>query len=77
MLVDAGHEYENGVADTLNALRIVRPGGIILWDDFEPYWHGLVRGICDAMESRKLCRLAGTALAVYVAELTSVSAGLS
>ena len=67
VLVDAGHEYENGVADTLSALRIVRPGGIIVWDDFEPYWHGLVCGICDAMESRALCRLAGTALAVYVA----------
>ena len=68
VLIDGGHEYDNGVADTLAAMRLVRPGGIVLWDDFEPYWDGLVHGICDAMHGRDLCRLAGTALAVYVSE---------
>jgi predicted O-methyltransferase YrrM len=68
VLVDGGHEYEHGVADTRTALRLVRPGGIVLWDDFEPYWHGLVTGICEAMAERRLGRLAGTALAVYCAE---------
>lgn len=68
MLVDGGHEYENGVADTLAALRLVRPGGIILWDDFQPYWDGLVHGICDTMQGRRLCRLAGSSLGVYVAD---------
>jgi predicted O-methyltransferase YrrM len=65
VLVDAGHEYANGLADTNTALGIVRSGGIILWDDFTPYWHGLVRGICDAMDGRPFGRLAGTALATY------------
>ena len=65
VLVDAGHEYVNGFADTRTALRLVRPGGLILWDDFTPYWHGLVNGICDAMEGRVFGRLVGTALAAY------------
>ena len=68
VLVDGGHEYENGLVDTRTALRLVRPGGIVVWDDFEPYWHGLVNGICDAMEGRALRRLAGTAFAVYCDE---------
>jgi len=68
VLVDAGHGYEHGVSDTNAALRIVRPGGIILWDDFEPFWHELVHGICDAMEGRRLGWLAGTSLGVYVHE---------
>lgn len=68
VLVDGGHEYENGVADTETALRLVRPGGIILWDDFQPYWHGLVNGICDAMAERVFGPLAGTALAVHPAD---------
>jgi predicted O-methyltransferase YrrM len=67
VLVDAGHEYENGFADTRTALQLVRPGGLVLWDDFEPYWHGLVHGICDAMAGRCFGRLAGTSLAVYSA----------
>lgn len=66
VLVDGGHEYVHGVADTHTALRLVAPGGIILWDDFHPHWHGLVRGICDAMRGRALARLAGTSLAVHV-----------
>lgn len=67
VLVDGGHEYEHGVADTRSALRLVAPGGIILWDDFNAYWHGLVRGICQEMAGRALGRLAGTSLGVYVA----------
>jgi predicted O-methyltransferase YrrM len=66
VLVDGGHEYVHGVADTRTALRLVAPGGVIVWDDFAPYWHGLVRGICQAMEGRVLYRLAGTAFGLYV-----------
>jgi predicted O-methyltransferase YrrM len=68
VLVDGGHEYVNGLADTKTALRLVRPGGVILWDDFAPYWHGLVNGICDAMSARRLGRLAGTSFAAYLDE---------
>jgi predicted O-methyltransferase YrrM len=67
VLVDGGHEHPHGVADTRTALRVVAPGGIVLWDDFTPYWHGLVRGICQEMEGRALSRLAGTSLGVFVA----------
>ena len=68
VVVDGGHEYENGFSDSRAALAIVRPGGLILWDDFQPFWHGLVNGICDAMKNRKLARLAGTSLAIHVAD---------
>lgn len=67
VLVDGGHEYAHGVADTKTALRVVAPGGVVLWDDFTPYWHGLVRGICQVMNDRPLRRLAGTSLGVFVA----------
>jgi predicted O-methyltransferase YrrM len=64
VLVDGAHDYEHGFADSETALRLARPGAIVLWDDFEPYWHGLVRGIVDATRGRRLCTLAGTSLAV-------------
>jgi hypothetical protein len=70
VLVDGGHGYEHGVTDTRTALQLVAPGGLILWDDFEPYWHGLVRGICHEMQGRALSRLAGTSFGVYVAPAT-------
>ena len=49
VLVDGGHEYKHGYSDSRTALSIVREGGFILWDDFQPYWYGLVDGVCDAM----------------------------
>lgn len=66
VLVDGGHEYHHGIADTRTAFDLVAPGGIVLWDDFQPYWHGLVRGIVEAAGSRRPRRLAGTSLGVYV-----------
>ena len=45
VLVDAGHEYENARADSQAALRLLRPGGVILWDDYEPGWPGVVRAV--------------------------------
>jgi predicted O-methyltransferase YrrM len=69
VLVDGCHDYPHGFADTITALQIVRPGGIVLWDDFQPYWDGLVRGIVEAMDGRTLQRLTGTSLAVYVPSL--------
>ena len=68
VLVDGGHEYVNGLADTRTALQLVKPGGVILWDDFKPFWYGLVNGICDGMGGRRFGPLAGTSFAVYVDE---------
>jgi SAM-dependent methyltransferase len=67
VLVDGGHDYAHGFADSRTALRLVRPGGIVLWDDFEAYWAGLVSGIIHAMKGHHLARLHGAALAVHLA----------
>lgn len=66
VLVDGAHDYVHGLADTATSLKLVAPGGVILFDDFEPYWHGLVRGIATAMHGNRLARIAGTPLGVYV-----------
>ena len=65
VLVDGGHEYANGFSDSLTALRLLRPGGVVVWDDFEPQWPGLVCGVCDAMGDHRLARLTKTPFAVY------------
>jgi predicted O-methyltransferase YrrM len=72
VLIDGGHGWEHGLSDTRAALHMIRRGGVILWDDFEPYWHGLVGGICKAMGDRKFGRLAGTSFAVHVADPAQV-----
>ena len=74
VLVDGAHDYRHGRADSASALQLVRPGGMILWDDFEPYWHGLVHGILDATEGTTIGKLAGTSLAVLSVPATEPSA---
>jgi SAM-dependent methyltransferase len=64
VFVDAAHDYPHGRIDTQNALRMVRPGGTILWHDFEPYWSGLVHAVCEVTAGFQLCRLGGTSFAV-------------
>lgn len=40
VIVDGGHSREVCENDTTLALRLVRPGGVIVWDDYTPYWAG-------------------------------------
>jgi predicted O-methyltransferase YrrM len=65
-LVDGGHSYECVAADTANALRVLAPGGIIVWDDY--YWRypDVARYLNELARSGKsLARIRGTNLVVY------------
>lgn len=64
VFVDAAHDYIHGLPDSINALRSARPGGLVVWHDYGPYWHGLVHAINQAARPYKLMRLAGTTLAL-------------
>ena len=45
VLIDGGHSSEVVVADTALALRLTRPGGLILWHDFCPVERALNQGL--------------------------------
>jgi hypothetical protein len=71
VLVDANHSYENVKSDTGNAFGMLRPGGVIVWDDYR--WlrvHTICAGVTvflnELQATRSLFNLAGTRLAVYV-----------
>lgn len=48
VIVDGGHAHDVCVNGTVLALRLVRPGGVIVWDDYTPYWPG-VKETLDAL----------------------------
>ena len=64
VFVDAAHDYPHGLSDSQNALKLAKPGGAIIWHDFEPYWSGLVHAICESTDGLALRRLGGTSMAV-------------
>ncbi len=70
VFVDADHTYEAVRRDTENALRLVRPGGLIIWDDYrwEEEWSecaGVTRCLNEIAAVRPVFALAGTRLAIH------------
>lgn len=63
VIVDAGHDYDCAVADTKTSFRLLRPGGIIVWDDYMTGWPGVLRAVDGS--GRRVFQLANTNLAIY------------
>jgi hypothetical protein len=61
--IDAGHGYEHVRSDTVNALAMVRPGGVIFWHDYSRWWPGVQRCLDDLADEWPVFRVAETALA--------------
>jgi predicted O-methyltransferase YrrM len=45
VLVDAAHDYDSVKADLLHWYPKIKPGGILLCDDYEPGWPGVMRAV--------------------------------
>lgn len=68
VFVDAAHDYFHGLSDSRTALKLVRPGGVVVWHDFTSYWSGLIHAICEATSDYSLVTLASTSLAIVRTE---------
>jgi predicted O-methyltransferase YrrM len=67
VFVDGSHAYSYVVSDTRKALRMVRPGGVVLWHDYAgPAWApGVDRALNELAATLPLTHLAGTKLVAY------------
>jgi hypothetical protein len=45
--IDAGHEYEDVIRDLELYWTLLRPGGVLVGDDFVPLWHGVIRAASE------------------------------
>lgn len=61
--IDASHEYKHVRTDTENALRMVRPGGLIFWHDYSRWWPGVQRCLDGLSQSLPVFRAENTSLA--------------
>lgn len=71
VLVDADHSYEFVKRDTATAFQLLRPGGVIVWDDYlweerYPECEGVTRVVNALARRLPVFRIAGSRLAVYV-----------
>lgn len=66
VFIDGAHSYDYVRSDTENSLKMVKPGGIILWHDY-----GSVLDVTDYLndlsKSMDICRIRNTSLAYHKA----------
>ena len=65
VLVDAGHSYDACLRDSALAMKLVRPGGIVLWDDYGDYWPGVKAAVETLAETLHLSHVRRENYIVY------------
>ena len=63
ILIDGCHTYKYAVSDTRNALRVLRPGGVIVWHDYGML-EDVSRAVDECSRRIKVRAVRGTRLAV-------------
>ncbi len=68
VFVDALKHYTAVRHDTEEALKMVRPGGAVIWHAFANYgdYHDVTRAVLDCLPPREVVQIANTDLAIYV-----------
>jgi predicted O-methyltransferase YrrM len=62
VFIDGAHDYESVRKDTENALKIIRPGGVIVWHDYG-VWEGVTRCLDELRKQFPVVLLKDTTLA--------------
>ncbi|NOT09839.1 MAG: class I SAM-dependent methyltransferase [Gemmatimonadales bacterium] len=65
VFVDGSHAYSYVVSDSTKALRLVRPGGLVLWHDYSPECPGVFRALNELARRLSLQHIRGTTLVVH------------
>ena len=70
--VDGAHDYEAVKRDSENAIRMLRPGGYALWDEFCNYgdYHDVTRAVLEVVPDGEVIHIEKTQLALYRKPLT-------
>jgi predicted O-methyltransferase YrrM len=65
--VDGAHDYDAVKEDSENAIRMLRPGGYALWDEFCNYgdYNDVTRAVIDTVPRGEVVQVANTQLAVF------------
>ncbi len=66
VFIDGAHHYDAVVRDTESALRMLAPGGVVVWDNFSQYgdYNDVTRAVLDRL-GPDVVQIEDTELAIY------------
>lgn len=65
IFVDGSHAYSYVRSDSTKALRMLKPGGVILWHDYSPECSGVFRALNELSGTLPLFHVQGTTLVFH------------
>lgn len=65
IFIDGGHDEETVRSDSLKALEVLAPGGVILWHDYKPSFPGVFKALNELSAKVAIEHLWGTSLAIH------------
>lgn len=65
IFIDGGHDYEIVKSDTMNALKMLSENGVIVWDDFNENYPGVIKAV-EELKDLAIYHLQATSFAIYV-----------
>ena len=66
VFVDGGHSYEVCKHDSEAALKIARPNGVVLWDDYGDYWPGVRQALNELAKRVSLVYLQKERVVIHI-----------
>jgi methyltransferase family protein len=69
VFIDGGHDEDVCRHDTDVALKLACAGGVVIWDDYTPYWPGVRKVVEEVALHRELFHFPRLGLVVHLMEL--------
>jgi predicted O-methyltransferase YrrM len=79
VFIDGAHHYAAVRSDTENAMKMLRPGGMIIWHDFGNFgdYYDVTRAVREFFPPREILQIEDTQLAVHWPERAKAAAKLN
>jgi len=65
VFIDGGHDEDVCRHDTALALQLAHPGGVVVWDDYTPYWPGVYTVVNDVARTRPVFHFPRLGLVIH------------
>ena len=67
IFIDGSHQYNYVKVDSENAFKMLRPGGVIIWDDYATVqWPGVTKALNELSHKQALYWIKDTGLVIFV-----------